>query len=255
MSAFGGKARHHPRTKMSVFDPKRKSANFSDLATLRRYRFIHWQRDRRIENVFGIIATFGFCKTTAIWTVAFDDTGLIVSWQEVWISAGKGHRTKGIESGVNPLAVSLLRGWIRCFCDRGENLDQNMITSEAKCCRLEWNERCGTFEFVGKNGAPRRDGSFHRLDKDVDAAGIEGREPTAFHIDALTIDEIWVECRQRSAVGLCICGSSDQRSQGEEGCDFSFAVGRRTAPCHPHKDHGAIRSSHAADLSRQLIRC
>src|SRR5262245_41842768 len=126
---------------MSAFDPKRKSANFSDLAALRRYRFIHWQRDSRIENVIGIIVALVFCKASAIWTVAFRDTALIVSCQEMRISAGKGHYTKGIESGVNPLAVSLLRGWIRCFCDRGENLDQNMITSKAKCCRLDWNKR------------------------------------------------------------------------------------------------------------------
>src|SRR5215471_10051001 len=64
-----------------------------------------WQRYSRIQNVIGIIVALGFCKTCAIWTVAFRNTALIGSCQEVRISAGKGHCTKGIESGANPLAV------------------------------------------------------------------------------------------------------------------------------------------------------
>src|SRR5262245_21455642 len=208
MSAFGGKADMSWCTANVRLRPKADIGRLQrclSSAVLRRYRCTHRQRDSRIENVIGIIVALGFCKTSAIWTVAFRDTALIVSCQEMRISAGKGHRTKGIKSGVNPLAV--LRGWTRCVRDRGENFDQNVVASKAKCRRLDWNERRGTLELVGKNGTPRRDGSFHRLDKDVDAVGIEGREPTAFHVHALTIDEIWVECAQRGPVGLCFHGS------------------------------------------------
>ena len=48
-------------------------------------------------------------------------------------------------------------------------------------------------EFVGEDGATRRDSGLHCLDEDVDAPAIERRKPARLNESPLSVDDVCVE--------------------------------------------------------------
>jgi hypothetical protein len=61
--------------------------------------------------------------------------------------------------------MPLLLAFVRPIDERGENLDELMDAAKAEGHRFQWHARGGTPEFVGDDGAARRDGSCHRFNQ------------------------------------------------------------------------------------------
>src|SRR5438045_6811724 len=82
----------------------------------------------------------------------------------------------------------------------GNNLNQYVVPAKPKGRGFQRNPRCGSLELVSDDGASRRWGVSHRLDKDTDTGAAEFGKPACFDKLASPIDDQRVECAQRSAV-------------------------------------------------------
>src|SRR6516165_9396665 len=130
------------------------------------------QRNGRAKDVVGIVAPLGGDQPAGIGTIALRHTVRVVSGKEVWISTRKRDRREGLTSGSSPLAMPLLLFLVRPIDEGGDDLDQHVVTAEAKGRRLCRYARGGAFELVREDGTGRG-GILNRFDKDVDADAVE----------------------------------------------------------------------------------
>jgi len=96
---------------------------------------------------------------------------------------------KAATVGSRPSLMSLLLGLVRPIDERCKNLDEEMVATKAEGRGLLRHARGCTPEFVGEDGATRRDSGLHRLDEDVDAPAIERRKPACLHQGPLSVND------------------------------------------------------------------
>jgi hypothetical protein len=107
---------------------------------------------------------------------------------------------------------------------------------------------------VGEDGATWRDGRLHRLDENIDAAGVERRNPAGFHENTLAVHDIRIEQAQRHPIGCHVYSAGEQRSKLEKRRDPRFAFFWRAAPGrHDHDDGFAIQAADAPNMERQIL--
>jgi hypothetical protein len=137
--------------------------------------------------------------------------------------------------------MPLLLAFVRPIDERGENLDELMDAAKAEGHRFQWHARGGTPEFVGDDGAARRDGSCHRLNQKVDAAAVECGKPAGLHECALPIDNKGVELRQRGTIWHRIHGAREQRPELEKGAIPAWSATGTEGELRPSGSYGRSR--------------
>ena len=125
----------------------------------------------------------GFDEPFSIATKALRCALRVAPGEHIRISTRKRHGIEGRKSGSRPSLMSLLLGPVRPIDERCKNLDEEMVATKAEGRGLLRHAGGCTPEFVGEDGATRRDSGLHRLDENVDAPAIERWKPLNSFVD------------------------------------------------------------------------
>src|SRR5215469_11961824 len=96
---------------------------------------------------------FGGDQPSGIGAIALRHTVRIIREEKIRVSAGQRHRSEGLTRGFRPLAMPLLLFLVRPIDEGGKDLDQHVVTAEAKGCCLRRYARGGALKLVGEEGA------------------------------------------------------------------------------------------------------
>jgi len=112
-----------------------------------------------------------------------------------------------------------------------------MVATKAEGGRVRRHPGSGAFEFVGDDGASRRDGILHGADENINAGAVERRDRAGFHEGPQSVDDIRVERGQQRAVGFSFDAAREQGAKPEERRDPRFALFGLAAPGWNNQDH------------------
>jgi hypothetical protein len=121
----------------------------------------------------------------------------------------------------------LLLPFVRPIDEGGEKLNEHVVTTKAKRCRLHRHTRGCAPKLVGEESATRGDGSLHRPNESIGTAAVERGKPGRFHEYPLPIGEIRIEHGQRGPIGHHAHGEDRDLSANQQGqsCGASRCVG------------------------------